>query len=110
MDGKSRSQLPPAFLGEGAGMAHGFAAAIRSTGAKRDAQFKLLALASDVLDPQDVVLIGTSFGASVLSKQVNPSSTDAGLEGRVLFIHESGADSAFFGIKAVRSCVGTIVP
>jgi hypothetical protein len=78
-DGKGRSQLPPTFLGEGAGMAHAFAAAIRSTGAKRDVQFELLAVASDVLDAQGIVLVGTSFGASVLSEQVNPSSTDTGL-------------------------------
>jgi hypothetical protein len=79
MDGKGRSQLPPPFRGEGAGMAHVFAAAIRSTGAKRDAQFERLAVASDVLDAQGIIPVGTSFGASVPSQQVNPSSTDAGL-------------------------------
>jgi hypothetical protein len=42
MDGKSRPQLRPPFLGEGAGMAHVLAAAIRSTGAKREAQFERL--------------------------------------------------------------------
>src|SRR5258707_7509146 len=111
MDGKSRPQLPPPFLGEDAGMAHAFAAAIRSTGAKRDAQFELLAVASGVLDAQGIILVGTSFGASVPSEQVDPSSTDAGLEGRA-FVHGSGADSALFGIKgpAVRSHVRTIVP
>ena len=109
MDSKSRPQLPPPILGKGAGMAHAFAAAIRSTGAKRDAQFERLALASDVLDAQGIILVGTSFGASVPSEQVDPSSTDAGLKGRV-FIHESGADSAFFRIKdlSVRSCVRPI--
>jgi hypothetical protein len=109
MDGKSRPQLPPPFLGEGAGMAHVFAAAIRSTGAKREAQFERLAVASDVLDAQGVILVGTSFGASVPSEQVNPSSIDAGLKGRV-FVHESGADSAYFWIKdlSVRSCIRTI--
>ncbi|TPQ41301.1 hypothetical protein C2U70_03045 [Bradyrhizobium guangdongense] len=111
MDGKGRSQLLPPFLGEGASMAHVFAAAIRSTGAKRDAQLEFLTMASDVLDAQGIVPVGTSFGAAVLSEQVNPSSTDAGLKGRV-FIHESGADSAFIRIKdlTVRSCIRTIVP
>ena len=111
MNSKSRPQLPPPFLGKGAGMAHAFAAAIRSTGAKRDAQFERLAVASDVLDAPGIILVGTSFGASVPSEQVNPSSTDAGLKGRV-FVHERGADSVFFRIKdlAVRSCVRTIVP
>ena len=106
MDSKSRPQLPPPFLGEGAGMAHGFAAAIRSTGTKRDAQFECLAVASDVLDAQGIILVGTSFGASVPSEQINPGSTDAGLKGRV-FVHETGADSAFFRIKdlVVRSRV-----
>jgi hypothetical protein len=109
MDSKSRPQLPPPFLGKGAGMAHAFAAAIRSTGAKRDAQFERLAVASDVLDAQGIILVGMSFGASVPSEQVNPSSTDAGLKGRV-FVHESGADSAFFRIKdlAVRGNVAKI--
>jgi hypothetical protein len=82
MDGKSRPQLPPPFLGEGAGMAHVFAAAIRSTGAKREAQFERLAVALDVLDAQGIILVGTSFGVLVPSEQVNPSSTDAGLKGR----------------------------
>ena len=111
MDGKSPPQLPPPLLGEGTGMAHAFAAAKRSTGAKRDAQFESLAVVSDVLDAQGIILVGTSFGASVASEQVNPSSTDAGLKSRV-FVHESGAGSAFFRIKdlAVRSCVRTIVP
>jgi hypothetical protein len=110
MGSKSRPQLPPPFLGEGAGMAHAFAATIRSTGAKRDAQLERHAVAS-VLDAQGIILVGTSFGASVPSEQVNPSSADAGLKGRV-FVHLSGADSAFFRIKdlAVRSCVRTIVP
>ena len=63
MDSKSRPQLPPPFLGEGAGMAHVFAAAIRSTGAKRDAQVESLAVASDVLEAQGIILVGTSFGA-----------------------------------------------
>jgi hypothetical protein len=110
MDSKSRPQLPPPLLGEDAGMAHAFTAAIRSTVAKRDAQFERLAVASDVLDAQGIILVGTSFGASVPSEQVNPSSTDAGLKGRV-FVHESGADSAFFPIKdlAGRSCARTIV-
>lgn len=110
MDSKSRPQLPPPFLGEGAGMAHAFAATIRSTGAKRQAQFERLAVASDVLDAQGIVLVGTSFGTSVLSEQINPGGTDAGLKGRV-FVHESGADSAFFRIRdqAVRSCARTIV-
>src|SRR5215475_3570906 len=101
MDGKSCPRLPPPFLSEDAGMAHAVAAAIRSTGAKRDAQFELLAVALDVLDAQGIILVGTSFSASVLSEQVDPSSTDAGLEGRV-FVHGSGADSALFGIKARR--------
>jgi hypothetical protein len=98
MDSKGHPQLPPPLLGEGAGMAHFFAAAIRSTGAKRDAQFERLAVASDVLDAQGIILVGTSFCASVPSEQANPSSTDAGLKGRV-FVHESGAVSAFLGIK-----------
>ena len=111
MDSKSRPQLPPPILGKGAGMAHAFAAAIRSTGAKRQAQFERLAVASDVLDAQGIILVGTPFRASVASEQVGPSSTYASLEGRV-FIHASGADSAFFRIKdlATRSCVRTIVP
>src|SRR5882757_5752554 len=65
MDGESRAQLPPPFLGEDAGMAHVFAAAIHSAGAKRDAQFELLAVTLDVLDAQGIILVGTSFGASV---------------------------------------------
>jgi hypothetical protein len=96
MDSKSRPQLPPPLLGEDAGMAHVFAATIRSTGAKRDTQLERLSMTSDVLDAQGIILVGTCFGASVPSEQVNPSSTDAGLKGRV-FVHESGADSAFFG-------------
>ena len=94
MDGKSRPQLPPPFLGEGAGMAHVFAAAIRSTGAKREAQFERLAVALDVLDAQGIILVGTSFGVLVPSEQVNPSSTDAGLKGRV-FVHEKVAIAAW---------------
>jgi len=111
MDGKSRPQLQPPFLGEDACMADAFAATIRSTGAKRDAQFELFAVAADVLNAQGIILVGTSFGASVPSEQVDPSSTDARWEGRV-FVHGSGADSALFGIKgpAVRSHVRTIVP
>jgi hypothetical protein len=68
MDGKSRTQLPPPFLGEDAGMAHVFTAAIRSAGAKREAQFELLAEASDVLYTQVIIMVGTPFGASVLSE------------------------------------------
>jgi hypothetical protein len=111
MDSKRRPQLPPSFLGEGAGMAYALATAIRSTGAKRDAQFECLAVASDVLDAQGIILVGMSFGASVPSEQVDPSSTDADLKGRV-FVHESGADGAFFRIKdpAFWPCVRTIVP
>jgi hypothetical protein len=90
MDGKSRPQLPPPFLGEDAGMAHVFAATIRSTGAKREAQFERLATALDVLDAQGIILVGTSFGASVPSEQVNPGGADAGLEGRV-FVHGKAA-------------------
>ncbi|MBV9459077.1 MAG: hypothetical protein JO141_16360 [Bradyrhizobium sp.] len=93
MDGKSRPQLPPPFPGEDAGMAHVFAAAIASTGPKREAQFEGLAVAPDVLDAQGIILVGTSFGASVLSEQVNPGSADTGLKGRV-FNHERGAPSA----------------
>jgi hypothetical protein len=68
-------------------------------------------VASDVLDAQGIILVGTSFGAFVPSEQVNPSRSDAGLKGRV-FVHESGADSAFLRIKnlTVRSCVRTIAP
>jgi len=105
MDSKGRPQLPPPFLSEDASMAHLLAAAIRSASAKRDAKFKLLAVASDILDTQGIVLVGTSFGASVLKEQIDPSGIDAGLEGHV-FIHGSGADRALFGIKgrpAVRS-------
>jgi hypothetical protein len=110
LDGKSRPQLPPPFLGGDAGMAHVFAAAIRSAGAKREAKFELLAVASDVLDAQRIILVGTPFGASVPSEQVDPRGTDAGLEGRVFF-HGSGADSVLFEINgpAVRSHVQTIV-
>jgi hypothetical protein len=80
-------------------------------GASAGALGELLAVASGVLDAQGIILVGTSFGASVPSEQVDPSSTDAGLEGRA-FVHGSGADSALFGIKgpAVRSHVRTIVP
>lgn len=70
-------------------MAHACAAAIRSTGPKRDTQFERLAV-------QGIILVGTFFGASVPSEQVNPSSK--GLKGRV-FVHESGVDSAFFGSR-----------
>src|ERR1700758_2114199 len=47
MDGKSRPHLPPPLLGEDAGMADVFAATIRSTGAKREAQFERPAVALD---------------------------------------------------------------
>jgi hypothetical protein len=90
MDGKSRPQLPPPLFGEDAGMAHVFAATIRSTGAKREAQFERLAVALDVLDAQGIILVGTSFGASVPSEQVNPGSANASLKGRV-FVHEKVA-------------------
>jgi hypothetical protein len=46
-------------------MTQPFAAAVRSTSAKREMQFELLALASDVLDAQGVILVGVPFGASV---------------------------------------------
>ncbi|MGY3583751.1 hypothetical protein ACVIGB_007189 [Bradyrhizobium sp. USDA 4341] len=77
MDGKGRSQLRPPFPGEDAGVAIGFAAAIRSACAKRNVQLELLSLASDVLDAQRIILVGTFFSASVSSEQVNPSSIDA---------------------------------
>ena len=98
MDGKSRPHPPPPFRGEDAGMADVFAAAIGSAGAKREAQFERLAVAPDVLDAQGIMLVGTPFGALVSSEQIDPRSTDAGLEGRV-FVHGRGADSALFGIK-----------
>jgi len=79
MEGKSRPQLLPPSLGEDAAMAHAVAAAIRSASAKRDMQFELLTVASDILDAQGIILVGPSFGASVLSEQVDPSSIDAGL-------------------------------
>jgi hypothetical protein len=79
VDGKSRAKLLPALHCEGAGVTHPFATAIRSTRAKPDVEFELLAFASDVVDAQCVILVGMSFGASVPSKQVDPSSTDAGL-------------------------------
>jgi hypothetical protein len=52
MAGYAFGSNPPyeLFLGEGAGMAQFFAAAIRSTGAKREAEFEGLAVAHDVLD------------------------------------------------------------
>ena len=80
MGGKSRPQLPPLFLGEGAGMAQFFAAAIRSTGAKREAEFERLAVTHDVLGAQGIMLVGTTFGTSVPSEQVIPSSEDADLK------------------------------
>lgn len=86
MDGESRPQLPPPFLVEYASMAHLLGAAIRSVGAKREAQFELFALAPHVLDAQGIILAGKSFRAPVLPEQVDPSSADAGLEGRV-FVH-----------------------
>jgi hypothetical protein len=51
-------------------------------------QFELLAMASDVLDAQGVILVGLPFGASVPSEQIDPSGTDAALDSR-LIIHES---------------------
>jgi hypothetical protein len=95
MDGKSRPQLPPPFPGEDARMAHVFATAIRSTGAKRETQFERLAVALDVLNAQRIILVGTSFAASVPSEQVNPSSTDASLKGRG-FVHKKAAIAASF--------------
>ena len=110
MGSKGCPQLPPPLFGEGAGMAHGFAAAIGSTGAKRDAQLERLSVVSDVIDGQGIILVGASFGASVPSEQVNPSGTDAGLKG-CAFVHESSADSAFVWIKDLegRTFVRTVV-
>jgi|ERR1700726_2208662 len=101
MDGKSRPHPPPPFRGEDAGMADVFAAAIGSAGAKREAQFERLAVAPDVLDAHGIILVGTTFGALVSSEQVDPRSTDAGLEGRV-FVHGRGADSAVWDQGARR--------
>ena len=98
MDGKSCSHLPPPLPSEGSSMANVFATAIGSISAKREAQFKFLAMALDVLNTQGIILIGASFSASVPSEQVDPRSTDAGLKGS-RFVHGSGADSARFGIK-----------
>jgi hypothetical protein len=86
MGGKSQPQLPPTLLGEYAGVAQIFAATICSTSAKREVQVELLALASDVLDMQGVMLLRAPLGASVLAKEIDPSGTDAGLDSR-LFIH-----------------------
>jgi hypothetical protein len=99
MDGKNRPHLPPPFLGEDAGMAHVFAAAIRSAGAKREAQFERFAVGSDVLDAQGIILVRTPLGASVPSEQVNPRSTDAGLEGRA-FVHNQ--DETAFSSRLSR--------
>jgi hypothetical protein len=44
MGGKNRPHLPPPLLGEDTGMADGFAAAIGSAGAKREAQFERFAV------------------------------------------------------------------
>jgi hypothetical protein len=93
LGGESRTKLPPPFLGEGASMAHVFAAAVCSTSTKGHAQIELLATASNVLNAQRIILARAFFGSSVPSKQVDPSCTDADLEGRV-FVHEGRADSA----------------
>ena len=81
MNGKSRPQLSPPLLGKDAGMAHVFATTIRSVGAKREAQFELLAATSDFLDGKGIVIVRPPLRASVLSEQINPGSTDAVLEG-----------------------------
>jgi hypothetical protein len=80
MSSESRAQLLPPPLGEDTGMAHVFAAAIHSAGAKREAQFELLAVTSEVLDGQGIVIVRAPLGALVLSEQINPRSTDAVLE------------------------------
>ena len=82
MSSESRAQLLPPPFGEETGMAHVFAAAIDPAGAKREAQVELLAVTSDVLDGQGIVIVRAPLGASVLSEQINPRSTDAVLEGR----------------------------
>jgi hypothetical protein len=65
MDGKSRPQLPPPFLGEDASVTHVFAAAIYSPGAKRKTQFERRAVALNILNSQRIIQVGMSFGASV---------------------------------------------
>jgi hypothetical protein len=67
MSSECRAQLLPPPFGEEARMAHVFAAAIDPARAKREAQVKLLAMASDVLDGQGIVVVRPSLGASVLS-------------------------------------------
>jgi hypothetical protein len=92
MGSESRAQLLPPPFGEDTGMAHVFAAAIHSAGAKREAQFELLAVTSDILDGQGIVIVRAPLGASVLSEQINPRSTDAVLEGAQgrVFVHGCG--------------------
>ncbi len=87
---KSRSELLPCLLAKEADMASGFAAAIGSTGAKGKAELELMAIALDVLDAQSIIAVRVSFGTSVLSEQIDPSCTDARLQG-CLFIHGGGA-------------------
>jgi hypothetical protein len=95
MGRESRAQLLPPPFGENTGMADVFAAAIHSAGAKREAQFELLAVTSDVLDGRGIIIVRAPLGASVLSEQINPRSTDAVLQwaqGRV-FVHGYGVPS-----------------
>ncbi|CCD95690.1 hypothetical protein BRAO375_4600003 [Bradyrhizobium sp. ORS 375] len=92
MSSECRAQLLPPPFGEETRMADVFAAAIYPVGAKREAQVKLLAMTSDVLDGQGIVVVRPSLGAPVLSQQVNPRSKYAVLEGAesLAFVHGSG--------------------
>jgi hypothetical protein len=87
LDGESRTKLPPPFFCEDASMAHVRAAAVNSTSAKGHAKIERLAIASDVLDAQRIILVGAFFGSSIPSEQVDPSCTDASMDGCV-FVHE----------------------
>ena len=96
MSSKNRAQLLPPPFGEETGMAHVFAAAIHSAGAKRDAQFELLAVTSDVLDGKGIVIVRAPLGASV-AVGVNQSTQHRcgllkGAQGRV-FVHGYGGPS-----------------
>src|SRR5260370_9970256 len=82
-------------------MAHFLAAAIRSTGAKRETQFERLAVALNIHNSQRIIPVGTSFGASVPSEQVNPSSTYVGLKGGV-FVREKAAIVTWLGAMESR--------